>query len=111
MNQMMMQMMQAFQQMQQQVGEAQAKLAAMSVTEEGGDGLVRVTASGEGKITKLELDQERMKGEEKEVLEDLIMSTINRAIASVDGMKERELGSATQGMMPNIPGLNQLFGG
>ncbi len=107
---MMMQAMQAMQEMQKRMEAAQQKLKTMSVTEEGGGGIVRVTISGELKLTKLEIDEEARKNEEKDVLEDLMIATINKAIESAAAMKERELGASTEGLLPNIPGMNFPFG-
>ncbi len=110
MNQMMMQAMQAMQEAQKRMAEVQAKLKTMSLTHEGGGGLVKVTVSGEAVITKLEISPDALKNEEKEVLEDLILTTVNNAIASANGMREREVQAATEGLIPNIPGMNLPFG-
>lgn len=110
MNQMMMQAMQALQEAQKRMGEVQNKLKTMTITHEGGGGIVKVTASGEGLVTKLEIDPDALRNEEKEVLEDLIITTVNNAVSSANRMKEQEMQAATQGLMPNIPGLNLPFG-
>lgn len=110
MNQMMMQAMQAIQEAQKRMGEVQAKLKTMSVTIDGGNGMVKATASGEGKLTKLEISPEMIKEEEKEMLEDLILTTVNKAIEAANGMREHEMKSATAGLLPNIPGMNLPFG-
>ncbi|MCB0711866.1 MAG: YbaB/EbfC family nucleoid-associated protein [Ignavibacteriae bacterium] len=107
---MMMQAMQAMQEMQKRMGEAQEKLKTMSVTHEGGNGLVKVTISGELKVTKIEIDENVRKTEEADVLEDLLITTINKAIESASKMKEQELAASTQGLLPNIPGMNLPFG-
>ena len=111
MNDMMMQAMQAMQEAQKRMAEIQAKLKTLALTIEGGGGIVKVTVSGEGVITKLEINPETLKNEEKEVLEDLILTTVNNAIASANSMREREMQAATEGLIPNIPGLNFPFGG
>ena len=106
MNNMMMQAMQAMQQIQATMAEVQEGLKTKTVTETGGDGLVSVTVSGELRVTAVEVDMEKIGAEEKEVVEDLIASTINRALAAAEEMKNREMEAATGGMLPNIPGLN-----
>ena len=110
MNQMMMQAMQALQEAQKRMAEVQAKLKTMSVTIEGGNGLVKATASGEGMLTKLEISPEGINSEEKDLLEDLVLTTVNRAIEAATKMREHEMQSATAGLIPNIPGLNFPFG-
>ena len=108
---MMNQAMQALQQMQAKMGEAQEQLKGMSITEVGGDGMVRATVSGEVRLTALEIDREKMANEEKDVVEDLIITTVNKALESAEKMKEQQIGAATSGLMPNIPGLSNMFGG
>lgn len=107
---MMTQAMQALQQMQAKMGEVQELLKGMTVTEVGGEGMVRVTVTGELRLSALEIDMAKIASEEKDVVEDLIVSTINRALESAEKMKEQQLGAATSGLMPNIPGLGNMFG-
>ncbi len=108
---MMMQAMQALQQMQTKMGEVQEMLKGMTVTEVGGDGIVKATVTGEMRLSSLEIDMEKIASEEKDVAEDLIVSTINKALESAEKMKEQQVGAATSGLMPNIPGLGNMFGG
>jgi DNA-binding YbaB/EbfC family protein len=104
----MMEAMQQLQLMQQKMAEAQAALENKFVTEEGGGGMVRVTADGLGRITRLELSPEAVSaaGEDKEMVEDLLIATINKTIESAKVMANRDIGEATHGLMPNIPGLD-----
>ena len=110
MNDMMMQAMQAVQEAQKRMAEVQEKLKTMSVTQEGAGGIVKATATAEGKLTKLEIDPDALRNEEKDVLEDLILTTVNKVIESANGMREREMSAATAGLLPNIPGMNLPFG-
>jgi DNA-binding YbaB/EbfC family protein len=102
----MLQAMQQLQLMQQKMAEAQAALEHKTLTEEGGGGLVRVTVNGLGRLTKLDIKPEALTGEEKEVLEDLLISTINKAVENAKQMANDDIGEATRGLMPNIPGLD-----
>lgn len=107
-NNMMMQAMQAMQQMQAKMAEIQEELKTRTVTETGGDGMVTVTVSGELRVTAIEIDTEKLASEEKEVVEDLVASTVNRALVAAEAMKEQAM-QAVAGMMPNIPGLSGLM--
>lgn len=102
----MMQAMQQLQLLQEKTAQAQKELESMFVTETGGGSLVRVTANGRGRITKLELAPEVLNSEDREMVEDLIIATVNRAIESSRSMQEAHIARATAGLMPNIPGLN-----
>ncbi len=102
----MMQAMQQLQLMQQKMAEAQAALEHKSVTETGGGDMVRVTVNGQRRITRLELSPEALSVDDREMLEDLLISTINKAMESAAAMANTEIGDATRGLMPNIPGLD-----
>ncbi len=105
----MMQAMQQLQLMQQKMAEAQAALETKTLTEEAGGGMVRVTVNGHGRIVKLEIKPEAIDANEKEVLEDLLIAAINRATERAKEMASTDIGDATKGLMPNIPGLNLGF--
>jgi DNA-binding YbaB/EbfC family protein len=105
----MMQAMQQIQLMQQKMAEAQAALADKSVVETGGDGMVEVTVNGLGVVTKIVIAPQLLEASDKEMLEDLLITTINRAIESAKKMANDEIGEATRGLMPNIPGFDLPF--
>lgn len=102
----MMQAMQQLQMMQQKMAEAQAALEHKTITETGGGGLVQVTVNGHRRITRLELSPEALSGEDKEMVEDLLISTINKAMEAASEMANNDIGDATRGLMPDIPGLD-----
>lgn len=105
----MMQAMQQLQLMQQKMAEAQAALENKTITETGGGGMIKVTVNGQRKITALELNPEALSGEDKEMVEDLLIATINKALDAAATMANDEIGNATRGLMPNIPGLDMPF--
>lgn len=105
----MMQAMQQLQEMQARMEQIQTELANRTVTEEAGGGMVRATANGQQQLTRLEIDPEVVNREEKDVLEDLLITAVNKAMASAKTMADREMQNATAGMIPNIPGLNLPF--
>lgn len=102
----MMQAMQQLQLMQQKMAEAQAALEHKTITESGGGGLVTVTVNGHRRIIKLEIKPEAISTEDREMLEDLLIATINKAMDSATTMANDEIGRATNGLMPDIPGLD-----
>ena len=73
--------------------------------------MVRVTVDGLGRITKLVLSPEAVTAaaEEREIVEDLLIATINKAIEAAKQMANDDIGEATRGLMPNIPGLDLPF--
>ena len=102
----MMQAMQQLQQMQQKMAEAQAALENKTVSEETGGGMVRATMTGSQRLMKLEIKPEAIDAADTAMLEDLIITAVNKAIESSKAMAARDMEAATAGMMPNIPGLN-----
>lgn len=103
----MLEAMQQLQLMQEKMAAAQAALEHKSVTEVGGGGMVRVTADGLGRVTKLTLSPEALSAaaDDREMLEDLLIATINKTLESAKKMANDDIGEATRGLMPDIPGL------
>jgi len=90
------------QQMQKKMAEIQEELDSMKVEGEAGGGMVKVVVTGKKNIVSVNVNQEIL-GEDKEMLEDLILVAINQALDKVDTISKDKLGALTGGM--NIPGL------
>ena len=70
------------------------------------EGFVRVKINGQLEILELRLDDDSLK-EDKEVVEDLIISAVNKGIADAQASAKEKMNSVTGGMLSglNIPGL------
>ena len=90
------------QQMQKKMAEIQEELDSMKVEGEAGGGMVKVVVTGKKNVVSVNVNQEIL-GEDKEMLEDLILVAINQALDKVDTISKEKLGALTGGM--NIPGL------
>jgi nucleoid-associated protein EbfC len=97
-------MMKQIQKMQEDMAKMQAELGNKTVTEEAGGGMIKVVANGNKEIVSVEIDPQVIVAEEKEILEDLVVAAVNKALASAKKMEEDELAKLTKGMMP--PGMN-----
>ncbi len=62
---------------------------------------VTVKAKGNKKIESIKIDIEKIEKDELEMVEDLILVTINELMDKIDDETERKMGKYTQGM----PGL------
>jgi len=85
------------QKMQEQLQQAQAKLADAEVTGESGAGLVKVTMNGRHDVKRVELDDSIME-EDKEMLEDLLAAAVNDAVRKVEQQNQEQMGKLTAGM-------------
>lgn len=99
-------MLEQVQKMQEKMQEVQNELENKFVTEESGGGMVKVTANGKLQVIKIEIEKEVLTPDDPDMLEDLIVAAVNKAVDSAQKMAQDEMQKATSGMLPNIPGLN-----
>jgi len=101
-------MLKQVQKMQEEMQRVQGEMINLTVSEEAGGGMIKATANGNKEIISLEIDPQVINKEEKEILEDLVVAAVNKAIASASRIAEEEMAKVTKGMIPpglNIPGL------
>lgn len=94
----MMNMMKQAQQMKKKMAEMQAQLAEMEVEGEAGNGAVKVTVTGENKITRVNIDPDAT--DDVETLEDLVTLAANNALEKVQAHVSSEMKALTGGNMP-----------
>ena len=97
-------MLKQVQKMQAEMQRVQGGLANKTVTEEAGGGMITAVANGMKELISVEIDPQVINSEEKEILEDLVVAAVNKALQSANKMAEDEMGKVTKGMIP--PGLN-----
>ncbi|WP_439122402.1 YbaB/EbfC family nucleoid-associated protein [Marivita sp.] len=104
----MAKMMKAAQEMQGKMAEMQEEMANMTVTGESGAGLVKATATAKGELTALDIDPSIFNGDDKEVVEDLILAAIKDAQQKAQAKAQEEMSKLTEGLgLP--PGMNLPF--
>jgi nucleoid-associated protein EbfC len=91
-------MMQQFQRLQQQLADAQAKLADELVTAAVGGGAVKVTMSGNQKCMSVQIAAELLKEADPEMLQDLILSAVNMALDQSRDLASERLGPLAGGL-------------
>lgn len=90
--------------MQRKVNEAQEALAKKTVSAEAGGGMVKVVANGAQRITSIKIEREAVDPDDLELLEDLIIAGVNKALEEAAAMAKQEMSSAAGSMLP--PGLD-----
>jgi len=101
-------MLKQVQKMQEEMQKVQNQLGNLTVSEEAGGGMIKATANGNKEIISLIIDPQVINASEKEILEDLVVAAVNKAIQSANKLAEEEMAKVTKGMLPpglNIPGL------
>jgi len=94
------------QELQARMSDAQAKLRDLETTVEVGGGMVSVTINGKQEVKKVKIEKTIVNPADVEMLEDLVLSCMNKAIEQSLRIAQEEVGKSTQGMIPNIPGLD-----
>jgi len=94
--------------MQTKMAEAQAELEALEVQGQAGGGLVAVTMSAKGAVRGIALDDSLIKVDEKEILEDLIVTAYEDARKKAERLAEEKMRDVTAGL-PLPPGLKLPF--
>ncbi|MEP2771035.1 MAG: YbaB/EbfC family nucleoid-associated protein [Fulvivirga sp.] len=102
----MMKMMGKMKEVQAKVKEAQANLVNIKTTAESGGGMVKATVNGKKELITLEVDNDLIKPDDKEMLQDLIVAAVNKATQEAEVLAKEEMKKSTEGMLPNIPGMD-----
>ncbi len=90
--------------MQQKMTEAQSALAEKTTTAEAGGGMVTVTANGAGRVESIKLEKEVVDPEDLELLEDLIVAGVNKALEEAEQMRAAEVRNTAGSFLP--PGMD-----
>ncbi len=88
-------MMKKAQEMQTRMTDMQDELHNIMVVGESGAGLVKATASAKGELKALDIDPSIFNGDDKEVVEDLILAAIKDAQTKASDRSQEELGKIT----------------
>ena len=91
-------MMQQLQRLQQQMAEAQERLAAETVSATAGGGAVKVTMTGDQKCRSVEITPDLLKEADAEMLQDLILTAVNLALDKSRELQEQVMGPLAGGL-------------
>ena len=88
----MQQLLQQAQQMQQQLMDAQERLAETKVEGSAGGGLVTATVTGTGELTGLTIDPRAVDPDDTETLADLILAAVRDATNNAADLQAQTMG-------------------
>ena len=95
------------QQMQDNLKKAQEQLSGVEVEGQSGAGLVKVVMTCRNEVKRVSIDPSLM-GEDKDMLEDLVVAAFNDTQRRAEQTASERMGSVTQGL-PLPPGFKLPF--
>jgi nucleoid-associated protein EbfC len=102
----MMKMMGKMKEVQARLKEAQENLVHVKATGESGGGMVKAIVNGKKQLVSLEVDPTLIKPEDKDIMQDLIVAAVNKASEEAETLAKEALRKSTEGLLPNIPGMD-----
>lgn len=104
----MMGMMGKLKETQEKVAATKKRLDTVLLDESSAEGLVKVTITANRQVKEIKIDESLLA--DREQLEDYLILTLNKAIEKATQVNETELAAVAKEGMPNIPGMDALFG-
>ncbi len=89
--------------MQQQMEQIQASLATRTVEATSGGGAVKAVAKCDGSIASIKIDPQALNPSDVQIVEDMILTAVNQALAQAKEISNTEMGKATAGF--SLPGM------
>jgi len=89
--------------MQQQMEQIQQNLASRTVEGTSGGGAVKATARCDGTLAAIKIDPQAINPADAQLLEDMVLTAANHALAQAKEISNSEMGKVTSGF--NLPGL------
>jgi len=93
----------AVQRMQDEMKRQQEALAQQTTTAEAGGGMVTVTATGQQRITSIQIDRSVL-AEDPDLVEDLIVAGVNKALEQAAALAQTQMQQGIGSMLP--PGFD-----
>ena len=101
-------MMKQAQELQNKMSEAQKKVEQLEAEGSSGGGLIKIIIDGKNLVKSVHIDDSLINSEEKEILEDLIVTAFNDAKEKIQKKISDEMSSITGGIkLP--PGIKLPF--
>lgn len=95
------------QKMQEDMAAAQQALEDEFMTVSAGGGAITIEISGHQRVKAIEIDEDLLDPEEKEMVQDMLVAAVNQAIEQSQAMAAERMESISSG----VSGLNDMLGG
>ncbi|MCX2573524.1 YbaB/EbfC family nucleoid-associated protein [Pedobacter sandarakinus] len=92
---------------QQKAEEIKKRLDTISVYGEVENGAIKVTATANKAITAISIDEAFLQDADKEALEELLLTAVNKALANAEEVSAGEMQASAKDM---LGGLGGMFG-
>jgi len=102
----MMKMMGKMKEVQARMKEAQDNLSKLSAHGESGGGMVKAMVNGKKQLLALDIDPALLKADDKIMVQDLVVAAVNKASEEAEVLAKEEMRKSTEGLLPNIPGMD-----
>ena len=93
--------------MQENMKKLQESLAQMEIEGQAGSGLVKVVMTGKHEVKRVTIAPSLL-SEDKDMLEDLVVTAINDAVRKIEATTQEKMAAATAGL-PLPPGMKLPF--
>ena len=108
-------MLEEAQKLQEEMASAQEKIKDEKVEASAGGGMVKVVATGAGRLESIEIDAAAVDPDDVELLQDMVLAASNEALRQAEEIRERAMQGAGGGFDPMEAleglGLGGLGGG
>lgn len=94
--------------LQQKMEEAKSQLSELEVEAEAGGGMVKVKANGNREIVSISIDRDVVNPDDTEMLEDLVVAGVNKALKEAESASQQKMQEVTKGMLPGGMDLGSL---
>jgi DNA-binding YbaB/EbfC family protein len=102
----MMGMMGKLKEAQKKVEETKQRLHTVLIDEASNDNKLKVSITANRTIKSITIDDELL--QDKDMLEDYLILTLNKAIEKATSVHETEIAAVAKEGMPNIPGMDMF---
>jgi DNA-binding protein YbaB len=90
---------------QQKAEEIKKRLDTVSVYADVEGGAIKVTSTANKTITAIEINEDFFKDADKEELEELLLTAINKVLQQAENVNAAEMQSVTQNMFGDLGGM------